>query len=121
MRHWFALSFQLLVVLLISLPAANAATVRVANESLYGIHQQAEVLREAPLRWVFADIQAAAENGLIQPFRGMATSSDREHAVWLKLELAAADSFDFNEPRRYLISHAISQRHADFYVLQNGQ
>lgn len=41
--------------------------------------------------------------------------------MWLKLQLHAAPDFDFSEPRRYLIAHAISQRQADFYIKQQGE
>ena len=31
-----------------------------------------------------------------------------------------AENFDFSEPRRFLLAHAISQRHADLYIQQSS-
>lgn len=105
-------------IYLLGVQMAHAAPLSVGNESLRNIHQQAEIIRDAPIDWSLDDVLAAESEGRFARFSGVASSSDRDHAVWLKLELHPTSSFDLSEPRRYLLTHAVSQRHADFYVKQ---
>lgn len=118
MTQRFIFFFFAVALFCMASPWAKAKSLEVGNESLYGLHEQAEILRSAPLEWGLDDALSADRAELFEPFAGIASSSDREHAVWLKLQLRVAPNFDFNEPRRYLLMHAISQRHADFYLQQ---
>lgn len=96
---------------------AQASALQVGNESLVNIHQQAQIIRTAPLEWQLKDVLAAEQAGAFKPFSGVAASSDRSHAIWLKLELQPSHSFDFAEPRRYLLSHSFSVfRNANYRV-----
>jgi len=119
--HYLVSLFRIACCLVLSMATAYAAPIKIANDSIYELHERATILREAPLKWQLDDILVAEQNGLFVPFSGIASSSDRDHAVWLKIQLDTAENFDFTEPRRYLLAHAISQRHADFYIQQGGQ
>ncbi|WP_417683371.1 diguanylate cyclase domain-containing protein [Pseudidiomarina aquimaris] len=121
MAHFLVLLFRIACCLVLSVATVHAAPIKIANDSLYGLHERASILREAPLKWQLDDILVAEQNGLFVPFSGIASSSDRDHAVWLKIQLDTAENFDFSEPRRFLLAHAISQRHADLYIQQGEQ